>query len=123
MPAAVSGSAPSGRPGLFDREASEALAGLRALAAQDAQNGGAAPAAIPWLDRNGSFNQAPGPNQELSSIFHFGGRVARSNGFTGLGTDGTGRRLPFGTNTTDFSFMQGRYWAGRAERTGIFAHT
>lgn len=110
-------------PGDFERAAAPALAGLRELAALDARNGGAAPAAVPWLDKNGSFNQPPGPNQELSNIFHFAGRVARSNGFTGMGTDGHGRRLPFGTNTTDSSFMQGRYWAGRAEHTGLFAHT
>jgi hypothetical protein len=103
--------------------AKPALAGLEALVGQDAQNGGAAPAAIPWLDKNGSFNQAPGPGQEPSNIFHFKGSVARANGFTGMGTDNGGRRIPFGTNTTDYSFMQGVYWAGRAERHGAFTHT
>jgi hypothetical protein len=100
-----------------------ALAAIEALAAQDVQNGGAAPAPIPWLDKNGSFNQAPGPGQEPSNIFHFKGSVARANGFTGMGTDNRGRRIPFGTNTTDYSFMQGVYWAGRAERQGAFTHT
>ena len=109
--------------GPFERAARPALSGLAALAAIDEQNGGADPFPIPWLDKNGSHNQAPGPNQEPSSIFHFKGRVARSNGFTGVGTDNAGRRIAFGTNTTDYSFMQGVYWAGRRERTGAFTHT
>lgn len=107
----------------FALAAKPALAGLIALTAEDAANGGAAPCAIPWLDKNGSFNQAPGPGQEPSNIFHFKGRVARSNGFSGMGTDNRGRRVPFGTNTTDFSFMQGEYWAGRQARQGAFTHT
>ncbi len=107
----------------FEAAAAPALAGLAALSAQDAQNGGGAPFPIPWLDKNGSFNQAPGPEQEPSSIFHFKGRIARANGFAGLGTDNQGRRIPFGTVTTDYSFMQGEYWAGRSEREGAFAHT
>ncbi len=107
----------------FEEAARPALAGLTALGAQDAQNGGLTPFPIPWLDKNGSFNQSPGPNQEPSSIFHFKGRVARSNGFTGMGTDNRGRRIPFGTATTDFSFMQGVYWAARGERSGEFTHT
>ena len=107
----------------FKAAAKPALAAIEALAALDAQNGGAAPAAIPWLDKNGSFNQAPGPGQEPSNIFHFKGSAARANGFTGMGTDNRGRRIPFGTNTTDYSFMQGVYWAGRAERQGAFTHT
>ena len=107
----------------FEQAARPALAGLQALAAQDAQNGGAAPSAIPWLDKNGSFNQSPGPQQDPSNIFHFKGRVARANGFTGMGTDNKGRRIPFGTNTTDFSFMVGEYWAGRSARQGTFTHT
>ena len=109
--------------GAFEQAAGPALAGLQALAAQDAQNGGAAPSAIPWLDKNGSFNQSPGPQQDPLNIFHFQGRVGRANGFTGIGTDNKGRRIPFGTNTTDFSFMVGEYWAGRSERQGTFAHT
>ena len=40
-----------------------------------------------------------------------------------MGTDNRGRRIPFGTNTTDYSFMQGVYWAARAERKGAFTHT
>ncbi len=107
----------------FERAAKPALAGLEALAAEDAQNGGAAPFPIPWLDKNGSFNQAPGPGQEPSNIFHFKGRIARANGFTGMGTDNRGRRIPFGTVTTDYSFMLGEYWAGRSERQGAFTHT
>lgn len=107
----------------FETAAKPALAAIEALAKQDEQNGGAWPAAIPWLDKNGSFNQAPGPGQEPSSIFHFKGRVARVNGFTGMGTDNHGRRIPFGTKTTDYSFMQGVYWAARKERHGAFTHT
>jgi hypothetical protein len=112
---------PPGEP--FDEAARLALMDLRELAAIDAQNGGAAPMAIPWLDKNGSYNQSPGSGQEPASIFHFRGRVARANGYRGMGTDNHGRRIPFGTATTDFSFMQGTYWAGRAERQGAFAHT
>jgi len=107
----------------FEAAAKPALAGLAALAAEDAQNGGAAPFPIPWLDKNGSLNQPPGPGQEPSNIFHFKGRIARANGFTGMGTDTRGRRIPFGTVTTDYSFMQGEYWAGRSERQGAFTHT
>lgn len=107
----------------FEEAAKPALAALEALAKEDEQNGGAWPAAIPWLDKNGSFNQAPGPGQEPASIFHFKGSVARANGFTGMGTDNRGRRIPFGTKTTDYSFMRGGYWAGRAERQGAFTHT
>ncbi len=107
----------------FEAAAKPALAGLATLAAEDTQNGGAAPFPIPWLDKNGSFNQAPGPGQEPSNIFHFKGRIARANGFTGMGTDNRGRRIPFGTVTTDYSFMQGEYWAGRSERQGAFTHT
>jgi hypothetical protein len=107
----------------FEAAVRPALAGLTALAAEDAQNGGAAPFPIPWLDKNGSLNQAPGPGQEPSNIFHFKGRIARANGFTGMGTDNRGRRIPFGTITTDYSFMQGEYWAGRTERRGAFTHT
>ena len=107
----------------FEAAAKPALASLATLAAEDAQNGGAAPFPIPWLDKNGSCNQAPGPGQEPSNIFHFKGRIARANGFTGMGTDNRGRRIPFGTITTDYSFMQGEYWAGRSERRGAFTHT
>ena len=122
----VHGAEPKAAPGgakAFEEAAKPALAALQSLAGQDAQNGGEWPAAIPWLDKNGSFNQPPGPGQEPSSIFHFKGRVARANGFTGMGTDNRGRRIPFGTKTTDYSFMQGVYWAARGERHGAFTHT
>ena len=99
---------------------------IAALDAQDALNGGADPFPIPWLDKNGSHNQAPGPGMEPSNIFHFNGRVARANDFAGAGTvtggDGKGKRLTFGTKSTDFSVMQGTYFAGRQERAGAFAH-
>jgi len=91
---------------------------LALLAAQDLLNGGAAPDPIPWLDKNGSHNQSPGPGVDPSNIFHFKGRVARANDFTGLGTGGDGERLSFGTKSTDFSFLQGEYFAGRQARTG-----
>ena len=121
--AAAPGASGPGPEQGFEGAAAPALAGLAALAAEDAQNGGAAPFPIPWLDKNGSLNQAPGPGQEPSNIFHFKGRIARANGFTGMGTDNRGRRIPFGTVTTDYSFMQGEYWAGRSERQGAFTHT
>lgn len=95
---------------------------LAELAAHDIVNGGADPFPIPWLDKNGSHNQSPGPEMEPSSIFHFKGHVARANDFTGMGTTGDGRRLAFGSKSTDFSFMQGEYFAGRDARTGTFAH-
>jgi len=128
LPGCVSGRGGTLRPESppesgFARAAKPALAGLAGLAEEDAQNGGKAPFPIPWLDKNGSFNQSAGPGQDPSDIFHFKGRVARANGFTGMGTDNRGRRIPFGTNTTDFSFMQGAYWAARAEQQGAFAHT
>ena len=125
-PAIAHGAEPAATQGAgkaFETIAKPALAALETLAREDAQNGGAVPAAIPWLDKNGSFNQAPGPGQEPSNIFHFKGKAARANGFTGMGTDNRGRRIPFGTNTTDYSFMQGVYWAARAERQGAFTHT
>ena len=123
LAAAAPGASGVGPEQGFEAAAKPALAGLAALAAEDAQNGGAAPFPIPWLDKNGSLNQAPGPGQEPSNIFHFKGRIARANGFTGMGTDNGGRRIPFGTVTTDYSFMQGDYWAGRSERQGAFTHT
>lgn len=92
------------------------------LDAIDVANGGSDPFPIPWLDRNGSHNQSPGPEMEPSNIFHFRGRVARSNDFTGMGTDQDGRRLAFGAKSTDFSFMQGEYFAGREARRGAFGH-
>ena len=95
---------------------------IAALKALDALNRGADPFPIPWLDRNGSHNQSPGPEMEPSNIFHFNGRVARANDFTGMGTTGDGRRLAFGAKSTDFSFMDGEYVAGRETRRGTFAH-
>jgi hypothetical protein len=47
------------------------------------------PYPIPWLDKNGSHNQA-GPRLEPSHIFHFKGRIARSAHFVGGGVDGSG---------------------------------
>ena len=95
---------------------------MDALAAQDLLNGGAEPVPIPWLDKNGSHNQAPGPHAEPSSIFHFKGRVARANDFSGTGTSGDGEPISFGAMSTDFSFMQGEYFAGRQPRQGSFGH-
>ena len=63
------------------------------------------PYPIPWLDKNGSHNQA-GPGLEPSSIYHFKGRIARAAEFIGSGVDGAGNRLAFGSRTTDNSFMQ-----------------
>ncbi len=85
-------------------------------------NGGTDPYPIPWLDKNGSHNQPAGPELEPSHIFHFKGRVARCAGFTGMGTDNRGVRVPFGTKTTDYGLMQGEYFAGRAPQTGTFTH-
>ena len=44
-------------------------------------NGGFCPYPIPWLDKNGNHNQAAMPNVELSSIYHFKGKLGRCNGF------------------------------------------
>ena len=123
LAATAPGASAAGSEQGFEAAATPALASLAALAAEGAQNGGAAPVPIPRLHKNGSLNQAPGPGQEPSNIFHFKGRIARANGFTGMGTDNGGRRIPFGTVTTDYSFMQGAYWAGRSERQGAFTHT
>ena len=95
---------------------------IESLDATDTLNGGADPFPIPWLDRNGSRNQSPGPGMEPSNIFDFRGRVARANDFTGMGIDGQGRRIAFGAKSTDFSFMQGEYFAGREARHGAFGH-
>ena len=86
-------------------------------------NGGACPYPIPWLDKNGNHNQSPMPNVELSNIYHFKGKVARCNGFHGIGTDNKGNRLAWGTPTTDYSYMAGEYWAARRAHQAIFAHT
>jgi hypothetical protein len=86
-------------------------------------NGGPCPYPIPWLDKNGNHNQSPMPNVELSNIYHFKGKLARCNGFHGMGTDHQGNQLAWGTPTTDFSYMAGEYWAGRQARQAIFTHT
>jgi hypothetical protein len=65
----------------------------------------------------------PKANTELSHIFHFKGKLARCSGFTGMGTDNKGNRLPFGTPTTDYSYMSGEYWAAHTPQQGSFAHT
>lgn len=84
--------------------------------------GSAEPYPIPWLDKNGSHNQA-GPGLEPSNIFHFKGRVARAAEFFGSGVDGSGNRLSFGTQTTDNSFMEGECWTSqRRARQGTWAH-
>ena|SRR6266851_306885 len=85
-------------------------------------NGSDCPFTIPWLDKNGSFNQSPQAGAELSNIFHFKGQVARCNNWAGMGTDNKGNRIPFGSPTTDFSFMKGTYFNGRREHTAVFAH-
>jgi len=81
------------------------------------------PFPLPWLDQNLSHNQTPGPGQEPSDIYHFQGRVSRSNKFTGMGTDNKGNRIAFGGATTDFGFMQGEFVAPNGTRQfGTFAH-
>jgi hypothetical protein len=87
-----------------------------------AANGSTEPLPIPWLDKNGSHNQSPAPDLDPSNIYNFKGRVARCNNFTGMGTDNKGNRIAFGTPSTDFSFMQGEYFAGRAPHAGTFSH-
>jgi hypothetical protein len=86
-------------------------------------NGGPCPYPIPWLDKNGNHNQAAMPNVELSSIYHFKGKLARCIGFHGMGTDNKGNRLAWGTPTTDYSYMAGEYWAARQAQQAVFAHT
>ncbi len=85
-------------------------------------NGSTDPFPIPWVDKNGSHNQMPKPGMDPSDIFHFKGRVARCNNFTGMGTDNKGNRIAFGSPTTDFSFIHGEYFAARTNRQGTFAH-
>ena len=89
----------------------------------EASNGGPCPYPIPWLDKNGNHNQAAMPNVELSSIYHFKGKLARCNSFHGMGTDNKGNRLAWGTPTTDYSYMAGEYWAARQAHQVVFAHT
>lgn len=85
-------------------------------------NGSNCPFPIPWLDKNGSHNQSPAPNMEPSNIFHFKGQIARCNNWSGMGTDNKGNRIPWGSPTTDFSYMKGAYFAGRQEHTATFSH-
>ena len=85
-------------------------------------NGSTDPYPIPWLDRNGSHNQSPGPGMEPSNIYHFKGQVARCNNFTGMGTDNKGNRIAFGAPSTDFSLIRGEYFAARAPQSGTFCH-
>jgi hypothetical protein len=106
----------SGASLLLRREAAAAEQKLQTY------NGGTDPYPIPWLDKNGSHNQPAGPQLEPSHIYHFKGRVGRCAGFTGMGTDNKGNRLPFGTATTDYGFMDGEYFAGRKAQTGVFTH-
>ncbi len=80
------------------------------------------PYPIPWLDKNGSHNQPAGPNMEPSHIFHFKGMIARCADFAGMGTDGKGNRLAFGSPTTDNDIMLGEYFTGRMAQNGAFAH-
>lgn len=72
-------------------------------------DGGQDPFPLPWLDKNGSHNQSPGPNSDPSSIYHFKGFVARCNDFKGMGTDNKGNRIAFGAPSTDFSLLSGEY--------------
>jgi hypothetical protein len=85
-------------------------------------NGSNDPYPIPWLDKNGSHNQSPGPGMEPSNIYHFKGQIARCNNFTGIGTDNKGNHITFGAPSTDFSFLKGEYFAARAPQSGIFSH-
>ena len=85
-------------------------------------NGGIDPYPIPWLDKNGSHNQPAGPQLEPSHIYHFKGQVGRCADFVGMGTDNKGKRIAFGTPTTDYGFMEGEYFAGRTAQTGAFTH-
>ena len=86
-------------------------------------NGGSCPYPIPWLDKNGNHNQPAMPDVELSSVYHFKGKLARCNGFHGMGTDNKGNRLAWGTPTTDYSYMAGEYWAARRAQQAVFSHT
>jgi hypothetical protein len=85
-------------------------------------NGSTDPYPIPWLDRNGSHNQSPGPGMEPSNIYHFKGQVARCNNFTGMGTDNMGNRIAFGAPSTDFSLIRGEYFSARVPQSGTFCH-
>lgn len=85
-------------------------------------NGGPCPSPIPWLDKNGNHNQLSAPDVELNHIFHFKGKLGRCAGFTGMGTDNKGNRLPWGAMTTDYSYLAGEYWAARKAQQGAFTH-
>ncbi len=85
-------------------------------------NGGTDPYPIPWLDKFGSHNQAAGIGNEPGHIYHFKGRVVRTNNFTGMGTDNQGNRIAFGSPSTDYAIMQGEYWAARTAQQGTFVH-
>jgi hypothetical protein len=94
----------------------------RSTVLQPPVGGNDEPYPIPWLDKNGSHNQA-GPGLEPSSIYHFKGRIARAAEFVGSGVDGAGNRLAFGSRTTDNSFMQGECWTSqRLARRGAWTH-
>lgn len=113
---AVAGAGAFLLPGTASGEVSDPTAQVPQL------NGSTEPFPIPWLDKNGSHNQSPGPGMDPSNIFHFKGQVARCNNFTGMGTDNKGNRIAFGAPSTDFSFMSGEYFAARAPQKGIFSH-
>jgi putative transposase len=52
----------------------------------------------------------------------FNGLVARAR-LAGMGTDGQGNRIPFGSPGTDFGYMQGTYLAADgARQTSTFSH-
>jgi hypothetical protein len=76
-------------------------------------NGAPCPYPIPWLDKNGNHNQSSMPNVELSNMYHFKGKLARCNGFHGMGTDNRGNPLAWGNPTTDYS-LHGRGILGGA---------
>jgi len=94
----------------------------KSIAARVDPDGPSGPFPIPWLDANGSHNQPAGPDLEQSHIYHFKGRVARCSGFNGMGTDGKGEPILFGTKTTDYGIMDGEYWAARGPQSGTFTH-
>lgn len=102
----------------------EALANARDATRPPSEiDGTSDPFPIPWLDRNGSHNQVPAPNQEPAHIFHFRGAIARCNDFEGMGTDARGKRLRFGGPTTDIGLMRGSYVATDGTvRNGTFLH-
>ena len=80
-------------------------------------NGSVDPYPIPWLYKNGSYNQSPGPGMEPSSVYHFKGKITRCNDFTGIGTDNKGNRISFGAPSRDFSFMCGVFGEAKIETT------